>query len=44
MFILAADISIPQDIFDELDKEAAKSPNTRVIDPSKSWEYDIFSD
>lgn len=37
-------IQFPQDVFEALQQEASKTPANRIVDPSKSWEVDIFSD
>ena len=35
---------MPEDVFNALEEEAAKTPANRVVNPSKAWQTDIFSD
>ncbi|TIB15717.1 hypothetical protein E3P92_00875 [Wallemia ichthyophaga] len=40
----AVNVQLPQDVFDALQEESAKTPANRVVNPSKAWQTDIFSD
>ncbi|TIA92954.1 hypothetical protein E3P99_00414 [Wallemia hederae] len=40
----AVNVQMPEDVFNALEEEAAKTPANRVVNPSKAWQTDIFKD